>query len=64
MVLGKVISGMGIPLSTVQSGGRSRQVEFPHTKYHQVYLPKRIFAILPVVTYLFILALFLIDAKI
>ena len=60
----KVISGTEIPLSTVQSEGRSRQGKFPHTQYHQVYLPKGIFAILPVVPYLFILALFLIDAKI
>jgi hypothetical protein len=60
----KVISSTEIPLSTVQSEGRSRQVEFPHAQYHQVYLPKRIFVILSVVPYWFILALFLIDAKI
>ncbi len=51
-------------MSTVQSEGRSRQVEFPHAQYHQVYLPQGIFAILPVVAYLFLLVFFLLDSKI
>jgi hypothetical protein len=58
----KVIPGLGIPLSTVQSEGRSRQVEFSHAQYHQVYFRKGIFAILPVVPYLLILVLFLLDS--